>query len=115
MHGRLRLVALAAGAAALTLAAPAHAAIVKKVYEGMPTKDQKTFLAKPYEADAIDFFPHTVTIHVGDSIKFLPTAFHNIDIPAQGKKKLGLLVFGAQERPATRLEAPSGSAARCRA
>jgi plastocyanin len=93
VHGRLRLVALAAGAAALTLASPAHAA-VKKVYMGLPTADQKKFLAKPYEADPIDYFPHTVTIHVGDSVKFLPTAFHNVDIPAKGKKPLSLLLTG---------------------
>ena len=84
MHGRTRLIALT-GTVAASLAFPvaAHAAIVKKVYEGLPTKDQKRFLAVPYEADAIDFFPHTVTIHVGDSVKFLPTAFHNVDIPAK--------------------------------
>src|SRR3954471_4445910 len=79
-------------AASLVFPVAAHAAVVKKVYEGLPTKDQKKFLAVPYEADAIDFFPHTVTIHVGDSVKFLPTAFHNVDIPAKGKKPLSLLV-----------------------
>src|SRR4051794_38374664 len=62
---------------------------------GLPTKDQKKFLAKPYEADAIDYFPHTVTIHVGDSVKFLPTAFHNVDIPPKGKSHISLLVLGA--------------------
>jgi plastocyanin len=94
VHGRTRLAALA-GAVAASLAFPvgAHASIVKKVYEGLPTKDQKKFLAKPYEADAIDFFPHTVTIHVGDSIKFLPTAFHQIDIPPKKEKgPIALLV-----------------------
>src|SRR4051794_5735449 len=62
---------------------------------GLPTKDQKRFLAPAHEADAIDFFPHTVTVHVGDSVKFLPTAFHNVDIPAKGKPPLSLLLTGA--------------------
>src|SRR3954468_16317197 len=69
---------------------------------GLPTKDQKKFLAKPYEADAIDFFPHTVTIHVGDSVKFLPTPFHNVDIPAKGGKPLALLPLGAPRAPPAR-------------
>src|SRR3954468_12598512 len=59
---------------------------------GLPTKDQKKFLAKPYEADAIDYFPHTITVRVGDSVKFLPTAFHNVDIPPRGKKHIALLL-----------------------
>jgi plastocyanin len=96
VHGRSKLAVLAAGIAALCVAFPVAAqAKVKKVYMGLPTKDQKRFLAPAYEADAIDFFPHTVTIHVGDSVKFLPTAFHNVDIPAKGKAALGLLVPGS--------------------
>src|SRR3954447_3575343 len=94
VHGRQRCVALAAGTAALAFAAPAHAA-VKQVYEGLPTAQQHNFLAKPYEADAIDYFPHTITIHVGDSVRFLPTAFHNVDIPKKGKPHLPLLITGA--------------------
>jgi plastocyanin len=96
VHGRSKPAVLAAGIAALCLASPLAAqAKVKKVYMGLPTKDQKRFLAPAHEADAIDFFPHTVTIHVGDSVKFLPTAFHNVDIPAKGKPPLALLVPGS--------------------
>jgi plastocyanin len=84
-----------AGAAAVSLLLPVAArAATKTVYEGLPVAAQKKFLAVPYEADAIDFFPHTVTIHVGDSVKFIPTAFHNIDIPARGKKPIALLLTG---------------------
>ena len=61
---------------------------------GVARKAQKQFLALPYEADAIDFFPHTVTINIGDSVKFVPTAFHNIDIPARGKQPIALLLTG---------------------
>ena len=42
-------------------------------------------------ADVNDFFPHGATIHVGDSIKFVPTGFHTVDIPAKGGKPLGLI------------------------
>ena len=71
-------------------AAPKH--ITKNVTMGLPTKVQKSkqFLGK-WNIDAIDFFPHTTTIHVGDSIKFSQTAFHNLDLPAKGQRRLQLL------------------------
>lgn len=102
----MRSLVLAAGVAAASLAFPVAAhARVKVMVDGLPTaKDQHKFLdtlganGAPLKADAIDFFPHTITIHVGDSVKFLPTAFHNIDIPAlkHGKqgKPLALLQVG---------------------
>jgi plastocyanin len=97
LPGRSTCLALTAGAAALAFAFPVAAqAKVKTVTEGLPISDQAKFLQTAYEADAIDYFPHTVTIHVGDSVKFAPTAFHNIDIPAlkHGKQQgpLPLLV-----------------------
>jgi plastocyanin len=106
MNGRPRSLVLA-GVALASLAFPVAAqARVKVMSEGLPTpKDQHRFLdtiganGAPLKADAIDFFPHTVTIHVGDSVKFRPTAFHQIDIPAvkHGKqqKPLQLLEIGA--------------------
>jgi plastocyanin len=88
LPGRSRSLVLASGVAALAFAFPVAAqAKVKTVTEGLPIKDQAKFLQTAYEADAIDYFPHTVTIHVGDSVKFAPTAFHNIDIPALKKGK----------------------------
>ena len=42
-------------------------------------------------ADVNDFFPHGTTIHVGDSVKFVPTGFHTVDFPAKGGKPLGLI------------------------
>ena len=75
------------GAMVLSFALPARAqALTKQVYEGLPPTPQKKFIDPKYNTDAIDFFPHTATIHVGDSIKFSATAFHNVDIPAKGKK-----------------------------
>jgi plastocyanin len=35
-------------------------------------------------ADANAFFPSTTTIHVGDSVRFLPVGFHNLDLPKKG-------------------------------
>jgi plastocyanin len=92
---RSRLSVLA-GVAAAALVLPAAAqALTKQVYMGLPTKPQAKFIDPKYDADAIDFFPHTATIHVGDSIKFAATAFHNVDIPARGRKPVDLLVAGA--------------------
>jgi len=106
MNGRPRSLVLA-GVAVAALAFPVAAqARVKIMSEGLPTpKDQHRFLdtiganGAPLKADAIDFFPHTVTIHVGDSVKFRPTAFHQIDIPplknGKQQKPLQLLQIGA--------------------
>jgi plastocyanin len=86
-------IALAAAAAAL-LAAPAAAqAATKTVDMGVPLKQQKTF--NDIGTDVNDFFPHGVTIHAGDSVRFVPTAFHTVDLPARGKKPAALLLTGA--------------------
>lgn len=85
-------VALAAGIG-LTLAVPLAAqATTWNVYQGLPTKvqKQKTFLGG-HDIDAIDFFPHTLTIHVGDKVKFSQTAFHQLDLPPKGQSQLLLL------------------------
>jgi plastocyanin len=92
MVGRSRLVALAGVAAASLVFPVAAQALTKQVYMGLPPKPQAKFIDPKYNTDAIDFFPHTATIHVGDSIKFAATAFHNVDIPARGKKPVDLLV-----------------------
>ncbi len=91
MTRRSRLVALSATLVASLALPTAAQALTKQVYEGLPPGPQKKFIDPKYNTDAIDFFPHTATIHVGDSIKFLATAFHNVDIPAKGKKPVELL------------------------
>jgi plastocyanin len=89
---RYRLAALC-GAIVASLALPAASqAVTKQVYDGLPPKDQKKFIDPKLNTDAIDFFPHATTIHVGDSVRFTTTAFHNVDIPAKGKKPVTLLV-----------------------
>jgi plastocyanin len=80
------------GTMVLSLLVPAAAqALTKQVYEGLPPQPQKKFIDPKLNTDAIDFFPHTATIHVGDSVKFSATAFHNVDIPATGKKPVTLI------------------------
>jgi len=78
--------------AAAVFAAPATAiAATKSVYLGEPRSAQKQF-NETYSADVDDFFPHGITIHVGDSVRFVPTSFHTVDIPAKGKKPLALIL-----------------------
>jgi plastocyanin len=80
--------------AVAALAAPACAsAATKTVDMGLPLKQQKSFNA--LGTDVNDFFPHGVTIHAGDSVRFVPTGFHSVDIPAKGKKPLALFKTGA--------------------
>jgi plastocyanin len=76
------------------LAAPSAArAATKTVDLGIPLKSAQKF--QSLGTDVNDFFPHGVTIHAGDTVKFVPTDFHDIDLPAKGKKPLALLVPGA--------------------
>jgi plastocyanin len=91
-----RLAAAASTGLAVSLVLPLAApAATRPVYQGLPSKvqQQKDFLGQGgHDIDAIDFFPHTVMIHVGDSIKFSQTAFHQLDLPARGQERLMLLV-----------------------
>ena len=88
MRIRRIVVALAAGTA-LCVPAAAHAA-TKTVDMGLPSALSNQFNQK-YGSDVNDFFPHGTTIHVGDSIKFAPTGFHTVDLPAKGQKPFPLI------------------------
>ncbi len=80
-------------AAALTLAlSPAAHAATKTVDMGTPLKAQKQI--GKYQSDANAFFPSAITVHAGDSVRFVPTGFHNVDIPAKGGKPAPLLTTG---------------------
>ena len=93
----MRLI-LVLGGAALALAAPGAAqAATKTVDMGTPSSAQKSLDTK-YLADANAFFPSSVKIHVGDSVQFVPTGFHNVDLPKKGGKPAELL---AQSTPVT--------------
>jgi plastocyanin len=41
-------------------------------------------------SDVNDFFPHQVTIHAGDTVRFVPNGFHTVDLPGSRKTKLPL-------------------------
>jgi plastocyanin len=84
--GRMRLAALVGGVlTALAIPAAAHASTTKTVYMGEPPKTQDSFEQK-YSTDVNDFFPHGITIHAGDKIKFIP-GFHTVDLPPRGGQK----------------------------
>jgi plastocyanin len=61
---------------------------------GPSSSDEKT-LNKAF-ADVNDFFPHGTTIHVGDSVKFVPTQFHTVDFPRPGGQPLALILPNGQ-------------------
>jgi plastocyanin len=50
---------------------------------GTPPSDAKTFQNK-YGTDVNAFFPQATTIHAGDSVRFTPVGFHNLDLPKKG-------------------------------
>ena len=73
-----RLSWIIGGAAALALAASGVAqAATKSVSMGTPPAAAKT-LQQTYFSDANAFFPSSIAIRVGDSVRFLPTGFHNV-------------------------------------
>jgi plastocyanin len=74
------------GSVICCLAIPAaSSAATRDVYMGTPPKSQKT-LNETYFADANQFFPTKTTIHVGDTVRFLPVGFHNLSLPKKGGK-----------------------------
>ena len=88
MRTSIRTAALAAGVA---LALPAAAqASTKSVFMGLPPDANGKKIAK-LGADVNDFFPRGIAIHVGDSIKFAPVGFHDIDFAPTGGNPLPLI------------------------
>jgi plastocyanin len=77
-------------ALAIAAASPVAAqAATKSVDMGLPLPSQKTFQSTG--SDVNDFFPHRVTIHVGDRIRFVPTGFHTVDLPGRRTSKLAVI------------------------
>jgi plastocyanin len=64
-------------------------AATKTVDMGVPVSAQKT-LNEKLGGDVNDFFPHGITIHAGDSVKFAPTGFHTVEFPKKGTDPAGL-------------------------
>jgi plastocyanin len=86
-----RAACLAASAAALLLLPTAAQAKsrTKTVDMGVPAASQDQF--NNLGADVNDFFPHSITIRVGDRIRFRPVGFHSVDIPKRGRAPLPLI------------------------
>ena len=79
---------LFAGVVALAAPAAAHAA-TKAVFMGLPPGPQGKAI-QDKGGDVNDFFPHGITVHVGDKIKFAPVGFHTIDLIPKGGNALSL-------------------------
>jgi plastocyanin len=81
-----------AAAALLLLALPGLAtADTKTVYMGPPPGQTTTQLQNRLNTDVNNFFPHSVAINVGDSIRFVVAGFHSFDFPPRGGAQLPLL------------------------
>jgi plastocyanin len=88
---RPRLWAALGGLVAVGVLPSAAQAATKSVSVGTPRPLQKTIQSTA--SDVNDFFPHRVTIHVGDTVRFVPNGFHTVDLPRRGRtKKLALFV-----------------------
>ena len=73
------------------MAAPTLAeAKTKVVSMGPPTKQDAQAFQKRF-ADVNDFFPHGVTIHRGDSVRFVVNGFHSVDLPKTAGRVLPLV------------------------
>ncbi|MDX6655561.1 MAG: hypothetical protein QOH62_354 [Solirubrobacteraceae bacterium] len=72
----------AVGVMALVPAGMANAA-TKTVDMGVPVSAQKQ-IGEKLGGDVNDYFPHAITIHAGDSVKFAPVAFHTVEFPKRG-------------------------------
>jgi plastocyanin len=67
----------------IVFAFPAGASAATRVVSmGVPGANQKAF--GKYGADANEFFPTGTTIHVGDSVRFVPLGFHDVNLPKKG-------------------------------
>jgi plastocyanin len=82
-----RLVGVLSTLAVLGLPAVAHGA-TRTVFMGTPPSAQKAF--GKLGVDANQFFPASLTVHVGDTVKFAPVGFHSLDLPPKGDQPLPL-------------------------
>src|SRR5438270_13064290 len=101
MRKRAGVWALACTAGAV-LALPALAsARTQVVYGGGPSAFSDAVGMK-YGAEANDYFPHSLTIHVGDTVSWqnLGSNFHTVDLPPKGKGALTLIVPSGKPAPA---------------
>jgi plastocyanin len=107
----VRLVALlAASGVAIALPAAAHAK-TKTVAMGVPSKYGKDFDDLGAKVNA--FFPKSVAIRAGDTVRFRPRGFHTVDLPPKGESPLSWLA-GSERRQRSIPEASTGARRRPR-
>jgi plastocyanin len=88
-HSRM-LATCSALALSVGLGIPAAASAARKdVSLGPPPAASKAL--QKTGSDVNDFFPHRVTIHVGDKVRFVPNGFHTVDLPGTRRRKLPLV------------------------
>lgn len=82
-------------AAAITLAVPAMAqAKTKDMSVGAPPATAKK-LGQAVTTNA--FYPSKLTVNAGDSVRFTPAGFHNVDIPKKGGSGIPFIVPTGQK------------------
>jgi plastocyanin len=72
------------------LGVPAVASAARKDVSLGPPRAASKALQKT-GSDVNDFFPHQVTIHAGDSVRFVPNNFHTVDLPGTRRSKLPIV------------------------
>ena len=78
---KLRWISGTALTVALALPGAAHAK-TRTVYTTLPLASQKAF--DPTGSFVNAYFPENISIHKGDTVSFVPTGLHTIDMPASG-------------------------------
>jgi plastocyanin len=92
--GRIRIAAWTSVACVL-FAPIAAEAKTKTVDMGTPRPAQRT-LGDTYGSEVNAFFPRSVAINVGDTVRFRPAGgFHTVDLPGRGEEPLGFVGAGA--------------------
>ena len=93
MTGKFRWTLVGAGLAALLVPSAAQAA-VKSVGMGPPTATLQK-LQRTYSSDANAFFPSSIAVRVGDSVRFVPRGFHNVHfLGSAGKPSAPFIATG---------------------
>jgi len=86
---RIRRALCLAFGAALLIPGAAQAA-EKSVSMGIPQPSQKSFQSTGSDVNA--FFPNRVSIHAGDTVRFVPSGFHTVDLPGNRNRRLPIIV-----------------------
>src|SRR4051812_31444771 len=85
----------ALGAALLLSLGPAGlaTAATKSVSMGAPLAGAKALSNLGAGANA--YFPASITVRRGDKVRFVPSGFHDVELPVKGKAATGLIAQGA--------------------